>query len=92
MYFFRSMLEQIGQAMLAALDDPEAVLKSLERQLARSEHGRNNLQVPNLVSLVGAPKAEEFLRRASIAAGKRGIVGEWAQRDFEARRKGSRWN
>ena len=63
-YFFRNMLEQIGQAMLATLDDPEAVLKSLERELASPSEYGNNLRVPNLVSLVGAQKAEDFLRRA----------------------------
>ena len=63
-HFFRNMLEQIGRAMLAALDDPEAVLKSLERELASPSEYRSNVRVPNLVSLVGEQKAEDFLRRA----------------------------
>lgn len=68
-YSFRNTLQQIGEAMLATLDDPEAVLKSLERQLAvasPSSRSGNMLRVPNLVMLVGAAKAEEFLRRALV--------------------------
>ncbi len=64
-YFFRNVLEQLSEAMLAALDDPEAVLKSLEwRLVVDPERGMGNLRIPNLVSLVGMEKAEAFLRRA----------------------------
>lgn len=64
-YFYRRVLEQISEALLSALDDPEAVLQSLERRLeSGSEHGMNQLRLPNLVSLVGTAKTEVFLRRA----------------------------
>ena len=64
-YFYRSVLEQISEAMLATLDDPDAVLKSLERRLTPANNrGMQQLRIPNLVSLVGTQKAEVFLRRA----------------------------
>ncbi|MEO6335611.1 MAG: hypothetical protein ABIP71_02165, partial [Verrucomicrobiota bacterium] len=62
---YRNILERISQAMLATMDDPEAVIKSLERQLAQGD-ARNPkyLRIPNIVSLVGAEKSEAFLRKA----------------------------
>ena len=70
-YYYQSLLEQISQAMLATSNDPDAILKSLERQLApggRRGYQRNQaLTVPNLVSQVGAEKAGAFLRKALVA-------------------------
>jgi tetratricopeptide (TPR) repeat protein len=55
----------LSQATLAVSDDPDAILKSLDRQL---NSGQTDfpvpVQVPNLVSIVGPAKAEDFLRRA----------------------------
>ncbi|MEO6036092.1 MAG: tetratricopeptide repeat protein [Verrucomicrobiota bacterium] len=66
-YLYKSILEQISQAMLAAMDDPDSVIKSLERQLAQNnDRAPAYLRIPNLVSLVGTAKSEEFLRRALL--------------------------
>jgi tetratricopeptide (TPR) repeat protein len=66
-YFYQSILEQLSQAMLAMSDDPDVILKSLERQLnSAGSRGFQNLSVPNLVSQVGAEKAEAFLRKALV--------------------------
>ncbi len=62
---YRSVLDQLDQATLTLSDDPDAVLKSLERQLSSMREDRNQpLRVPNLVSIAGPAKAEAFLRRA----------------------------
>jgi tetratricopeptide (TPR) repeat protein len=65
---FRSIFEQLNEALLATSDDPELVLKSLERQLTAGDEDRwrDSIEVPNLVALVGAAKAEEFLRKALV--------------------------
>jgi tetratricopeptide (TPR) repeat protein len=66
----QNVLSQLAQAMLALSDNPDVVLAALERQLASSRGGNvQSLQVPNLVSQVGAAKAEAFLREALVAAG-----------------------
>jgi tetratricopeptide (TPR) repeat protein len=64
-YFYINLLQQLSQPMMALSDDPEAVLKSLERQLDPAR-GRGNpiLNLPNLVADVGAEKAVVFLRKA----------------------------
>ncbi|HVR35945.1 MAG TPA: tetratricopeptide repeat protein [Methylomirabilota bacterium] len=62
---FQQPLNQIGEALLATVDDPDVVLGTLDRRLAtvRSRSG-SQLSIPNLVALVGEEKAEAFLRRA----------------------------
>lgn len=64
-YIYKNMLEQINNAMLTLADDPDAILKSLERQLT-SPRGNSvePLRIPNLVSIAGQAKTEAFLRRA----------------------------
>ncbi len=65
-YLYANYLEQISQTLLAMSDNPDAILKSLRRQLEAAS-GRDNQQqitVPNLVSLVGAEKANAFLKQA----------------------------
>jgi tetratricopeptide (TPR) repeat protein len=65
LYFFRSLLEQLSEAILSRLDDPDAVLKSLERGLTSDpDRGGQQIRIPNLISLVGVQKTEAFLRRA----------------------------
>jgi len=70
-YFYRNLLQQLSQAILALSDDPDAIILSLERQLdSGSENGMQMpLMVPNLVSQVGPEKAEAFLRKALIRSG-----------------------
>ena len=66
-YYYRSFLDQISQAMLARSDNPDTILQSLERQLnAAQSRGREELPFPNLVAQVGPSKAEAFLRRALV--------------------------
>jgi len=66
-YFYNSVFQQLGQATWMMSDNPDAILKSLGYQLAYgSGLGAQPLQVPNLVSLIGAEKAEAFLRKALI--------------------------
>lgn len=67
-YFYSSVLQQLGQATLSMSDDPDNILKSLGYQLAYGNNqGIQQVQVPNLVSLIGAEKAEVFLRKALVA-------------------------
>lgn len=69
-YLYRSLLQQIRETMLAQAEDPAAILNSLEYQLANSNaRGRQNLRVPDLVSQLGAAKAEAFLRKALVQPG-----------------------
>jgi tetratricopeptide (TPR) repeat protein len=66
-YVLRNLFEQLNETLLESMDDADAVLKSLEYRLARSGgagRGPQQLRLPNLVALVGEPKAEEFLRKA----------------------------
>jgi tetratricopeptide (TPR) repeat protein len=68
-HFYRNILEQLSQAILAASDDPAAVLKALERQMRSRGGGRyglNSINVPNLSALVGTNQAEAFLRRVLV--------------------------
>lgn len=67
-HFYRNIFEQLSRAILAASDDPAAVLKALDRQLRSrdSRYGPNTINVPNLVALVGTNQAESFLRRALV--------------------------
>ena len=65
--WFSTYLQQFTTAMLAASDDPDAVLKSLHAELASAaSQGTRDLQIPNLVAQVGAEKAEAFLREALV--------------------------
>ena len=67
-YFYNNFLQQLGQATLAMSDDPDDILKSLGYQLAYGNgQSVQQLQVPNLVSLIGAEKTEAFLRKALVA-------------------------
>ncbi len=67
-YFYNNILQQLGQATLAMSDDPDDILKSLGYQLAYGNNqGVQQLQVPNLVSLIGVEKTEAFLRKALVA-------------------------
>jgi tetratricopeptide (TPR) repeat protein len=69
-YLYRNYLEQLSRALLEMSDDPEAILRSLERQLDTGRQtGIQYIQVPNLVSQVGPEKAEAFLRKALVSAG-----------------------
>ena len=62
---YRNILRSIRQVMLASLDDPDAVIRSLEQELAgENSIGPRYLRIPNIVSLAGAEKSEAFLRRA----------------------------
>jgi hypothetical protein len=66
-YFYNSVLQQLGQATLAMSDNPDDILKSLGYQLAYGNgQGVQQLQAPNLVSLIGAEKTEAFLRKALV--------------------------
>lgn len=67
-YAYRNYLEQISQALMAQSDNPDAVLKTLERQLDSAAQARRErqLEIPNLVAQVGAEKSESFLRKALV--------------------------
>jgi len=67
-HFYRNILEQLSRAILAASDDPAAVLKALERQMRSRDarYGPNFITVPNLSALVGTNQAEAFLRRVLV--------------------------
>ncbi|HTQ29736.1 MAG TPA: hypothetical protein VMI53_00865, partial [Opitutaceae bacterium] len=66
-YFYREILGQLGQAVLTTSDDPDDILKSLGYQLAYT-NGQDvcRLMMPNLILLIGAEKAEVFLRKALV--------------------------
>jgi len=67
-YFYNNLFQQLGQATLEMSDNPDDILKSLGYQLAYgNSEGVQQLQVPNLVSLIGPEKAEAFLRKALVA-------------------------
>lgn len=71
----RQASQQLESVLLDETVDPEALLKSLEAQLSQLPAGGESrsvsLRVPALVSLVGAPRAESFLRRALREPGVR---------------------
>ena len=64
---YAQLFQQLSEAMAAASDDPDAILKSLDYQISASGMGNGSVDVPNLVSQVGEEKAEAFLRRALVA-------------------------
>ena len=63
-------LEQLNEAILATMDNPDAILHMLEAQLGGSADFPMSLHIPNLVPLVGAEKAEGFLRKALAGSRK----------------------
>jgi tetratricopeptide (TPR) repeat protein len=63
-YEFDNVFTVLNEAILASMDDPEAILRMLESQIAETEESLSALHVPNLVVLVGPAKTEAFLRRA----------------------------
>ncbi len=63
-YEFVSIFQTLNEAILATMDDPEAILRMLESQLTASDESPMDLRVPNLVVLVGPAKAEDFFRKA----------------------------
>ena len=68
-YFYSSLFEQLSRSILALQNNPDAVLQTLESKLASQqsdEDFQSNLQIPDLVALVGPEKAEAFLRRAVV--------------------------
>lgn len=66
-YAYFSILQELGQATLAMSDDPDDILKSLGYQLTYGNgQGLQQLQVPNLVSLIGREKTEAFLRKVLV--------------------------
>ena len=70
-YFFNYLFEQLSSSLMATMDNPDAVLQTLDRKLAAQQSGegyryQSALQVPDLVPLVGPEKAEAFLRRALV--------------------------
>lgn len=67
-YVFKSLFMELNRALLENSDDPEFVLKTLERELNSSDEDRwrDSIDVPNLVAIVGEAKAEAFLRKAIV--------------------------
>jgi len=70
-YFFNSLFDELSRSVMAAMDNPEAVLRALDRKLAmlqseENSHYQPGLDIPDLVSLVGQEKAEVFLQRALV--------------------------
>jgi len=63
----RSLFDRLSEIQLESADDPDAVLKTLERRLDRGGgrgRGTSALRLPNLIALVGEAKATVFLRQA----------------------------
>lgn len=70
-YFYNSLYEQLSKSILATMEDPDAVLKLLDRKIngLQSENSysyQQTIDVPNLVDLVGPEKAEAFFRRVLV--------------------------
>lgn len=67
-YVYNQLLQQLSQAVMATSDDPDAILSSLQNQIASATAENTvTLDVPNLASEVGPAKAETFLRTALVA-------------------------
>lgn len=67
--FYNSLFDQLSSSLLALQDNPDAVLQALESKIANQraeEFYEPQLQIPDLVSLVGPQKAEAFLRDALV--------------------------
>jgi len=68
-FLFNALFEELNNSLLATLDNPDAILQILDRQLAvqqSEEHYHSPLRVPDLVPLVGREKTEAFLRKALL--------------------------
>lgn len=67
-YAYQSIFQELRNAMLASIDDPKIIMQMLEQQVAegQGEYGREDIEVPNLVAIVGEKEAEAFLRRALV--------------------------
>ncbi len=66
-YVFSAFFDELGRAMMETLENPELLLQMLERKVSESqssERSSSNLEIPDLVALVGPEKAEAFLRKA----------------------------
>src|SRR5207244_9106213 len=65
-YVWQNISRQLREAILEMSDDPAAILASLDQELRMSADDRNRQQVriPDLVSIVGEEQASRFLRRA----------------------------
>ncbi len=62
---FSGALQQLRKLQMENSDDPDAMIKASERELNDKENRYNReLEVPDLVSLVGKEKAKAFLRLA----------------------------
>lgn len=57
-----NVIQQISQRMTENAGDADAIMASLERQLASTGEYRTEFTVPNLVPLVGEQKTTNFLR------------------------------
>jgi tetratricopeptide (TPR) repeat protein len=68
---YRFLLQQLNEAILQTSDNPDAILSSLDDQIAgtSSGFGVQQINVPNLIAQVGPEKAEIFLRKALIRVG-----------------------
>jgi len=78
-YFYNSLFEELSRSIVAQQDNPDAVLQTLESKLAaqQSQEGyQSDLQIPDLVALVGPEKAEAFLRRALVKSKSPLQIGE----------------
>lgn len=62
--------ESISQILLGRAEAPAAVADQLLREIeaANEGNGSSRIEVPDLVTLVGAAKAEELLRKAIVAS------------------------
>lgn len=62
----KGQLEQLAAAMTNLSSDPEFIVAAFEQQLSRAERGDQSwrIDVPDLVTLIGAEKAQPLLRRA----------------------------
>ena len=66
-YLFENFFEQLNEALLESGDDPDAILRYLEKRLAKSSRPREYappIRVPNLVAIVGVEKTTAFLKSA----------------------------
>ena len=57
-----SVVNELSQSFSERSNDPDAIMKSLERRLTANEYGPD-FSVPNLVPLVGEQRASAFFRR-----------------------------
>jgi tetratricopeptide (TPR) repeat protein len=66
-FMYQGLLQQLSQAIVSSSDNADAILQSLQQQLAQTQQGfQQPVNVPNLVAQVGPQKAEAFLRQALV--------------------------